>query len=372
MNRKIFFPILTALCIGVFAFQVSAQKLQNGGKPKSATKVAGLIEAACVKFAPDVQICKGKPSDEEYGVGKFIVRRGGRQIAEFSGSLNAFGGVTDDFQALYGDFDNNQSKELVVVDFEGQGQGLGVKNYTINIFPDFETSKTFVPLTFADAEFGAGSSFIYDAKTKETLILLTGWGGVEVKDPKRGDGLYFTGRFLRYKNGKVMPAADKPILARRYLNSFERERFRTETDSRVPYLWLQSADTLKLKTDPAFDKKFASSESGTVERVETIAETTGEGDDRREIKVTQMIVRLDSGAKKTVVLLKSPIYGDVPSDADKIFPINFGFMPQKILLPSGFNPFNSVDNVENRRVQINLEKPDAESPPNYYVWFVEK
>ena len=156
------------------------------------------------------------------------------------------------------------------------------------------------------------------------------------------------------------------------MNSFERERFRTETDPRVPYLWLQSADTLKLKTDPAFDKNFASSEGGTIERLETASEFDGEGEDRREVKFTQIIVRLDSGTKKTVVISKNPEYTNLPGDAGKIFPLNFGFTPQKILLPSGFNPLNSIDNVENRRVQINLEKPDAESPPNYYIWFVEK
>lgn len=363
--------ILFSLLILTFAFTVNAQKLIYGGKPKL-FESKGNIKAYEVKFPNGLIVRKFDRKTEDDANGFFEISKGRNALGEISASING-ASSTDNFHAFFGDLDKNKSAELVIVDFDVQSNGLGVSYYTINIFPDFETKGFQTPITFNTQEFGANGTFVYDAKTKETLILLTEWGGVQITDPKRGEGLYFTGRFFRYSDGKLKLATDKPILARRYLYSFERERFRTKKDSRRPYLWLTSPDSIKLTTDPVFALKPISTQTGIIEKYEDVTEKrVSEDSETKDIFISQIVVKLDSGESKICVLSKSEEYTQLPSDKDKIFPEDFGILPVKLTFPGDFNPKLAFDELEGKRVQINAYQADSESPLTYKLWFVEK
>ena len=367
MKRYLVFILLV---LGLFV-SANAQKLVYGGKPKLFVSKGG-IKAFVVKFPNGVNVFKFDRKTEDDKQGTFEVGKGRSTFGTIPGSIYGASSV-DNFHAFYGDLDKNNSAELIVVDFDGQSLGLGVNYFTINIFPDFETKGYQPPISFSTTEFGADGTFLYDAKIKETLMLLTEWGGVQVTDPKRGEGLYFTGRFFRYKDGKVKLATEKPILARRYLNSFEKERFRTEKDPRHPYIWLTSPDSIKLKTDPIFELKPISTQNGIIEKYEEITEKHEAGDgETKDISISQIVVKLDSGESKICVLSKSEEYTQLPNDKNKIFPEDFGILPYKLTFPADFNPKLTFDKFEGMRVQINSYQSDPQSPPTFKLWFIEK
>lgn len=353
-------------------FLANAQKLVYGGKPKVAPKVSG-VESFYITFPKGIGVYKVQNDTDEDRQIYFEFKKDTKTLGKIDASLNASGGELSNFHALLGDLDKNKSAELIVVDFNGQSNGLGVNYYTINIFPDFETKGFTKPLTFNTSEFGKDGTFIYNAKKNETLILQTEWGGVNIKDAKRGGGLYFTGRFFRFRNGRLKPAGDKPILARRYLNSFEKERFRTDKDSRRPYLWLTSPSAIKLTADPVFSVKPVSTQSGIIEKFEDITEQyKNNNNETRNVNIQQITVRLDSGEIKTFVITKSEDYTDLPSDKNKIFPETFGVLPTKMIFPSDFSPLLVFDKLEGKRVQLNAYQEDKETPPTYKLWFIEK
>lgn len=349
---------------------VCAQKLTYGGKPQAAAKTENK-EAYFVKFPQNVEVYKISDASGDDRRDYFEIKKQGESVGTITADINAFGGTTDNFFAFYGDLDKNKSKELIVIDFNGSSNGLGVNYYTINILPDFETKGYTAPLTFNDAEFGRDGTFVYDAKKNETLILITEWGGVEIVDPKRGGGLYFTGKFFRYAGGRLIPAKDKPILARRYLNSFEKERFRTQNDPRRPYLWLTSPSALKLSAEPIFAVKPQTSQFGTIEKYESLDESYQDGAQTSSAVVEQISVRFDSGETKTVVLSKTPDYINLPSDAGKIIPEDFGFFASKITLPSDLKPLHFFGNLSGKKVQLNSYTVEQGAAPIYRLWFIE-
>lgn len=351
-------------------FAVNAQKLVYGGLPKAASKTAG-TNSYSVNFAKGISVYKIQKDENDNRKVYFELKKDSKTLGKIDADVNAFGGELSNFYAFLGDLDKNKSDELIVVDFIGQSNGLGVSYYTVNIFPDFETKGFTTPLTFKTSEFGKNGTFVYDAKTNETLILQTEWGGVEIKDPKRGSGLYFTGRFFRYKNGKLKPVLNKPTLARRYLNSFEKERFQTEKNPRRPYLWLTSPAAIKISADPIFSIKPADAQSGIIEKYENIAETYKNDDQEiRNFSVQQIVVKLDSGESKTIILSKSTDY-PLPDEANKIQPVTFGMLPAKLTLPSDFSPAIVFDKLEGRKVQLNSYVTEPGSEPVYRLWFIE-
>lgn len=351
---------------------VSAQKLIDGGKPKAAPRTAE-TESSYIQFPKNLRVYKVRNLSEESTSNYFEIVQNGKSLGKFDVSEDSFRPETNNFQAFWGDLDKNKAAELVIVDFNGQGNGLGVNHYTINILADFEKRGFAAPLSFNTSEFGKDGTFLYDARKNETLILQTEWGGVNIKDAKRGEGLYFTGRFFRYANGKLKPAADRPILARRYLNSFQNERFRTENDPRRPYLWLDSPAALKLSADPVFDEKPSNIYTGTIEKIETIRQPHEKPNgESQTVEIQQITVRLDSGENKTIVLSKNSAVSQLESRESKIIPENFGFLPAKFTLPRDFSPTLVLENFQGRKVQLNVYQQSQDSQPNYSVWFIEK
>ncbi|HRH42930.1 MAG TPA: hypothetical protein PKY82_14975 [Pyrinomonadaceae bacterium] len=361
---------LFGLLVLTFIASANAQKLTYGGKPK-AVKVEGLTDSFCVTLANSTIVCKGKETGED-GDGKFFVRKNGQKKGEIDASLGVYGSG-DNFFAFYGDLDKNKSAELVIVDFASQSNGLGVSYYDINIFPDFQTKGFQKPINFGTTEFGIDGTFVYDAKANETLILITDFNGLDNISKK--EGTYFVGRFFRYQNGLLKLATDKPIYARRYLNSFEDERYRTEKNPLRPWLWLNSPKAQKVSVDTEFSVKPISSETGVVEKVETLKETTkNEDDEGKTVEIKQITVKLNSGATKMIVLRKNPEYVELDSDKGKIFPEIFGIMPATISLPKDLDVTLVFGNLEGKKVVINSYKPfefDEDKKPRYKVLFYE-
>lgn len=367
MKRYFLFGLLILTSVTL----TNAQKLVYGGKPKLFESKGG-IEAYEVKFPGGIIVRKlGPQNDDEDGI--FSIGKNRDELGTIPASVN-MASTIDNFHVYYGDLDKNKSAELVVVDFDGQSNGMGISFYTINIFPDFQTKGFQKPISFGTQEFGANGTFVYDAKANETLILITDFNGLENISQK--EGTYFVGRFFRYQNGMLKPATDRPIYARRYLNSFEDERYRTEKNPLRPWLWLNSPKAQKIKIDTEFSVKPVKSETGVVEKAETVKEESKREDGTSEtVEIKQITVKLNSGATKTIVLRKNPDYIDLASDREKIFPEIFGIAPNNLSLPKDLDVSLVFGDLIGKKVVINSYEPfefDEEKKPRYKVLFYNR
>jgi hypothetical protein len=220
--------------------QVYAQhgKLINAGSPQPAS-VEGYHKGHCVALPNHIRICKLLSDNADV----FLVEKQGKTLGTWPST--AYMGETEDFEVLHGDLDGDRQPEIIVANHDGTGVGLGVSVYTITIFPhsDFRTFQS--PLTFSVQEYGSLGTFVHTAGYIN--ILTTGW--VSGEDRRRGGGLYLVGQWWRYKSGELVPLLNRNAIARRYLFSFERERWDTLTSDRKPYRWLANRNATTVATE---------------------------------------------------------------------------------------------------------------------------
>lgn len=249
---------LSILIIIVLATVADAQsKLIKAGPPVAAS-VAGYDKGHCVALHNRIRICKLLSEDKD----AFLVEREGQVVGTWPGST--FLAETSDFEVLTGDLNNDRQPELIVANHDGTSNGLGVDYWTIFIFADTEFRHFTVPLTFSVEEYGSFGTFVTSGG--RVNILTTSW--VSNKDPKgkRDWGMYLVGQWWRYQSGELHPLLDRPIIARRYLFSFERERTSTEKLDRIPFQWLSHPSTEQVTTE-FITKQTKSSKPGVIQSV---------------------------------------------------------------------------------------------------------
>lgn len=182
----------------------------------------------------------------------WIEGRNGRPFARWAAAGTFYQSLGFDLVRL--DLNGDGQVEHVVAHHVSEGNGLGVRYWTVYVVDDRQTG---TPLTLGTMEHG-DDAFVF---TPRGWRLLAGaWeDGI---DPRRGPGLYFTGRLYRYADGALVPDEAQPVRRRRYLNSFAAERGRTyeaEENGRglrgvpgqTPWRWLQHRTTQRLRTDPS-------------------------------------------------------------------------------------------------------------------------
>jgi len=187
------------------------------------------------------------PDDEGW------VERPGGTVARWAAAGIAYQSLGFDLVRV--DLGGDGTPELVLAHHESEGNGLGVRWWTLYVVDGQHPDAA--PLSFASAEHG-DDAFV---RTPRGIRLLAGtWE--DGRDPRRGAGLYFTGRLYRYDGatGTLVPDAAAPAYRRRYLNSFAAQRGRSyEAEERTgqrgvpgqtPWRWLQHRGTLRLRTDP--------------------------------------------------------------------------------------------------------------------------
>lgn len=373
------------LTSGIFT-TIRAGELTDGGKPQP-SQLQGFTESQCVSLPSKIKVCKARKSTaDDTLIGKLIILKD----SQIAGSIDAsiMQSSTQLFSAFYGDLDNNNSAELIIADFNGASNGMGVTYHTINIFQDFEKSGFSKPVSVSTYDFGKGA-FVYDKEKNETLILLTEWFDYERLDPK--PGVYLIGRFYRFRQGRLIPALEKPILARRLLKSFDAQRIKDldANNSQIPYNWLSAPSTKKLKIDPEFSKSAANrrSENGTIEKIETIEENYLPDNDSAvkapvKFRTMQMIVRTASGAKRTVIIKRDFPDTDlpenesieIPGDKKKYTISRFGWLSRKTAFAQGmglgdFLTDSQIAALRGTKVVLISENSDPADSKVYKIWF---
>ena len=247
---------LSLLLIIVLAATAYAQtsKLIKYQEPLPAS-VEGYDRGHCVKLPEKVRICKLLSDAKD----TFLVERDGKALGTWPG--NAFLGETSDFEVLTGDLDNDRKPELIVANHDSTSNGIAVDYWTIFIFPDPEFRNFTAPLTFSVEEYGFGT-FVMSGRTVN--ILTTSW--VSNRDRRRGWGTYLVGQWWRYQSGVLLPMLDRPIIARRYLFSFEKERMETVKPNQIPFQWLNHPSTETVTTE-FITKQSKTSKPGVIQAV---------------------------------------------------------------------------------------------------------
>ena len=208
-------------------------------KAPAPAPVEGYDKGHCVTLPKGIRICKLLSDDKD----TFLVERDGRSVGTWPGST--YLAETSDFEVLAGDLDNDRKPELIVANHDGTSNGLGVDYWTIFIFPDPEFLEFTAPLSFSVEEYGSFGTFVTSGG--RVNILATSW--VWSKDRKRGFGIYLVGQWWRYQSGELQPLLARPIIARRYLFSFERERGNTTRLDQIPFQWLSHPSTERVTTE---------------------------------------------------------------------------------------------------------------------------
>jgi hypothetical protein len=232
---------LTLLLILALCARVHAQsgKLIVADAPKPAT-VEGYEQGHCVALRNSFRVCKVLSESDAL----FLIEKEGKTLGTWR--ANTYVGETQDFKVMRGDLDGDRKPELIVANRDSTSVGIGISVWSIAIFPDVDFRAFEPPLIFSVKEFGAYGNFVFTGGRLN--ILTTDWfWGVDPKG-KRGEGLYLVGQWWRYQHGMLSPLP-RSIVARRYLLSFEQERWNTIESDRIPYQWLSNRHTEFVSTD---------------------------------------------------------------------------------------------------------------------------
>ena len=232
---------LTLLLILALSAQVHAQsrKLVIVGPPQPAT-VEAYEKGHCVALRNRTRVCKVLSETDAL----FVVEKDGKTLGTWG--ANTYLGETGDFDVMQGDLDGDRKPELIIANRDSTSVGIGVSVWSIAIFPDTDFRSFQPPLIFSVKEYGTHGTFVVTGGRLN--ILTTDWVWGEDPKGKRGQGLYLVGQWWRYRGGELTPLS-RSIVARRYLLSFERERWDTIESHRIPYQWLSSRRAEFVSTD---------------------------------------------------------------------------------------------------------------------------
>lgn len=347
-----------------FAENGQAQKLQQYKKMYE-TQIPGygiedLYNSYCINFSKTSRVCKSMKSVG--GDVEILIQENGQTLQTIKSNIGSF---TDRFWVYKGNLDKEFSDELVIVDFNSSSNGIMISHSTVYIFTDINKKDFQTYVKFPMEEFGENDNFIFDKKRNETLILATEWDGHTNFDKNRSWGLYLIGRWFRFRNKKLKPVFDKPNLARRYLFSFEKERWKTLDKDEMkprPYLWLKNPNTRKFFSEPKENFEFISSQTGFIENYE---ETNIDDNIEREFTV-----HTDEG-KTIICRFGFPNFSTKDKYEGKYSIGDFGILPRKFIFPYNFSPFSIFDKLKGKKVKIETYRDEFGRKFSYF-WFVEK
>lgn len=338
-----------------------AQPVKKFPAPVKA-KVKGFAEAYCVALDARSRVCKGNPSSEEALGGEFVLERSGKEINRWEAEIGSTTSAQN-FEVLQSDLDANGTRELIVVDFMGSSMGMGVNSHRIHIFENDESKP---PLDLSVEEYGAFGSFVRQPGFSGVLILATEWLYSDKIDPQLPSGLYLIGRWFRYANG-ALEEVNKPILARRFLSSFARERGRTVLTPSIPYSWFANGKGRELKADPEAMEKVAASNAGTIIAVQEYKFKVDASDPESRMQAVPLyIIKLDSGGE---VSYTSHQFEEPQVRPEQIKSFNkFGLGATKVVLPMGADIESFYPNLVGVRVEIVSHQPGAEAESTTILW----
>lgn len=312
--------LLLIVVLASTAFAQSARLIKHGA-PVPVT-IEGYEKGHCIALPKNVRICKLLSDDKD----TFLVQKDGKGVGTWPG--NAYLAETSDFEVLTGDLDDDRKPELIVANHDGTSNGLGVDYWTIFIFPDPEFHRFNAPLTFSVEEYGSFGTFVTSGG--RVNILTTSWVGNEDPKHRRGAGMYLVGQWWRYQSGELRPLLERPIIARRYLFGFERERLNTLKLDRIPFQWLSHPSTEPVQTE-FITRQSNTSKRGVIQSV------------TREKESISVVFKPDG--EQSITYLYPGTYQDNQLEY-------FGYTVTGRLYPKDYQPSQAEQWLKNRRATL--------------------
>jgi hypothetical protein len=146
--------------------------------------------------------------------------------------------LPDWFEVVQADLDDDGRQEVILATLDGVGNGMGVAYWTVYALSpgSIDWSIDSLPVQ----EYSSAGSWVVLSGEKRCNLLQTKWAnGFEAG---RGWGLYFHASWQAFEHGAFVQRVDRPILRRRYLFGFARERGDTAVRAGAPWTWLRSAN----------------------------------------------------------------------------------------------------------------------------------
>jgi len=340
-----FLAILLILALSLQSASQSAKVLK--GSPPRPTLLPGFDFAHCVVGPGRLRICK---AISETG---FLIKveKAGKQVASWP--VQVYVGETSDFEVLETDFDGDGRRELVVANHDATSNGFAVAFWTIYIFPDSRFHGPQAPLIFRVEDYHAFGTFVPERSS--IPILTTRWLWSQDPQGRRGGGLYLVGQWWRYRSGELVPVLEKPLLARRYLNSFAAELGRTRSDQRAPYLWLKRRRVELLKETPLTGSGEEEVRHGVVQRVSATPFAKSE-------TAVEIVFKPDDGRPLTLQYL-----GD--SDHQGESSLNYlGDAASGRIYPAGYFPASREKWLRGRRARLVTYRKGAQFERLRVLW----
>jgi hypothetical protein len=177
-------------------------------------RVAGCARSRCIALPDGRRVCTCTADSG----GTIRVEQGGRTVHTWPADYSLTG-TPESLRVMRGDLDGDGRAELIVSEWMDMSNGLGIRYYRLSVVDGAHPERA--PLQVNVDDFTPGGSFVRPAGGGECRLLATAWR--ELRDPRRGEGMYFTGQWMRYRGGRLEHDLQRPVVVRRLLNSFDRE-----------------------------------------------------------------------------------------------------------------------------------------------------
>jgi len=201
--------------------------------------IKGCQEAYCVHLSTSSRICSCLKSTE-FNKGTILIEKSGTVIREWDTpllaplmSLNEYG-----FRVDAADLKGDGKEELIVAALDAVSNGMAVEYWTVWAVNGTAVSK---PVSIMD--YGRMGFLTQNKAEPGCKLLVTRW--MEGYEPKRKDGLYLVGQWFdigNFEDGGSLMSADRPVIYRRYLYSFESQR----EEAKKPLLWFHNLATKRV------------------------------------------------------------------------------------------------------------------------------
>lgn len=175
------------------------------------TRVPGCVRALCVSLPDGRRVCSCT------GDTTIVMRvtADGRTAHEWPADYS-LAGSEESLRAMTGDLDGDGRPELIVSEWMDMSNGLGIRYFRLSIFSGADPARPPVRVNVDD--FDPRGSFVRPASGGPCRLLATRW--TELRDPRRGVGMYFIGQWMRYRDERLEHDLERPVVVRRLLNSF--------------------------------------------------------------------------------------------------------------------------------------------------------
>jgi hypothetical protein len=131
-----------------------------------------------------------------------------------------YGAYADSFQVIEAKVEGAELHQVVLPVYITTSNGMGVDYWTVYALSP--GSSEWMADSLAVQDYSIEGSWVAVPGERRCNLLETSW--VNGFDPRRGGGLYFQAAWRTIDIGAFTVRADRPVLRRRLLYSFERER----------------------------------------------------------------------------------------------------------------------------------------------------